>query len=285
VIVARGRFLSPTFFVMPHVTRKLITGLAATALVLVVMPASSAQASGARCPAGFEISDHRGDYGPGPEQADENTLPAIRASARRGDAVELDVSSLKDGTEILFHDARWNRATDAAGRVARTRWRQARSILVQPHGTPLARLTEALQLTRRLGVTPVYLDIKGGTSEHITHVANILHRTHTARRVLITSWTRKTGEVAPGLRRMYKPDGPAPSLAEVRTLHVQAVGLHVGQMNHKPTLVSRLRHRLGVKVTSRIASTTEEWADVMRYPVQGMLTSRGAALARWCAGE
>ena len=51
----------------------------------------------------------------------ENTMPAFRASARRGFVLELDVKLTKDLVPVVIHDATLDRTTPCAGQVnART---------------------------------------------------------------------------------------------------------------------------------------------------------------------
>ncbi len=64
---------------------------------------------------GRRIIAHRG----GAANAPENTLAAFRSAARLGVTwVEVDVALLRDGTAVLFHDARLERCTDGHGRLA-----------------------------------------------------------------------------------------------------------------------------------------------------------------------
>lgn len=62
----------------------------------------------------FELVAHRGCGGHCPE----NTVQAVRASAGRLPAVEVDVRRCGSGELVAVHDERVDRVTDGAGRVA-----------------------------------------------------------------------------------------------------------------------------------------------------------------------
>lgn len=47
----------------------------------------------------------------------ENTRPAVRAAARRADAVEVDVRRCRTGEPVVVHDATLDRVTDTTGPV------------------------------------------------------------------------------------------------------------------------------------------------------------------------
>ena len=64
---------------------------------------------------GRRVIAHRG----GAANAPENTLAAFRSAAQLGVTwVEVDVSLLRDGTAVLFHDDRLERCTDGYGLLA-----------------------------------------------------------------------------------------------------------------------------------------------------------------------
>jgi len=62
----------------------------------------------------FLVVAHRGGLGLGPE----STLPVFRRAVEMGvDVLEMDVRRSADGTLVVFHDARVDRATDGTGRI------------------------------------------------------------------------------------------------------------------------------------------------------------------------
>jgi glycerophosphoryl diester phosphodiesterase len=102
----------------------------------------------------MEIIGHRGCA----EQVPENTLLAIRESARRLPAVEIDVRRCESGELVVFHDATLERVTDAEGRISETSWSELRELTVCDSGESIPSLEAALQ-TVPDGVT-VQLELK-----------------------------------------------------------------------------------------------------------------------------
>lgn len=71
-------------------------------------------------------SAHRGGAG----EAPENTIEALRASARWADVLDLDTQVLGDGTPVLMHDVTVDRTTSSAGPVTgynAAQWQMLRS--------------------------------------------------------------------------------------------------------------------------------------------------------------
>src|SRR5919202_3816618 len=67
-----------------------------------------------------QIWAHRGGpYADGRPAYPENTLPAFRAAARRGDVIELDARLTRGGALVVMHDATLDRTTPCRGRVDR----------------------------------------------------------------------------------------------------------------------------------------------------------------------
>ena len=104
----------------------------------------------------------------------ESTMPAFRASARRGFVLELDVKLTKDLVPVVIHDATLDRTTPCAGQVnARTyaelladcrstprhRWQLRAARARDRRRAPIPKLSEVLALARHAGVR-VNLEIK-----------------------------------------------------------------------------------------------------------------------------
>ena len=90
---------------------------------------------------------HRGamDFAP------QNTLPSFLLAQKQGaDGVELDVQLTRDGTLVVFHDARVDALTDGRGPVAALTWDQVRRLDAGSHfgpawkNTPIPTLDEVL---------------------------------------------------------------------------------------------------------------------------------------------
>src|SRR5262249_14682751 len=102
----------------------------------------------------MDVVAHRGLWGAAPE----NSLAAVSAAACAGfTLVAVDVRVSADGAPFLRHDARLERTTSAAGRLATLPAAHARRARLAD-GSPLPRLEEALDLCR--GRAVLCLDVK-----------------------------------------------------------------------------------------------------------------------------
>lgn len=88
----------------------------------------------------MEIIGHRGCSA----QYPENTVPAVRETARRLGAVEVDVRRCRTGELIAFHDERVDRVTDTEGAVADLGWERLRELSVDDSDYQIARLSDVL---------------------------------------------------------------------------------------------------------------------------------------------
>ena len=241
---------------------------------LVGVPSPAAAVPGG-CDPDFEIVDHRGAHNP----RDENTVPAIRLGARRGESIEIDVSATSDGHLILMHDNRIDRTTNGDGLVAEMTFEEIRTYRTEPHGEIIPTLDEALTAAAPYGVD-VYLDVKNRTDEVLLDVAQIIRNHYMADRVLVTSWTGKMNVLTDDILLQYKPDGEAPTVADVQQKDASSVGLRRSQMSH--ALVNDLR-LAGIEVHSRLVSTPAAWDRVTRYAIQGALTNKPLQLTEYCS--
>lgn len=101
------------------------------------------------------IIAHRGASG----EAPENTLAAFRLAAAQGARwIEFDVSLLGDGTPVVWHDARFERCSNAVGPLARadraalTRIDAGGWFGAAFRGEPVATLDATLELIAELGL-------------------------------------------------------------------------------------------------------------------------------------
>ena len=76
---------------------------------------------------GYQKVAHRGLHAAG-KGVPENSLPAFRAAAEAGYAIELDVHRAADGTLVVFHDHDLRRMTGARGTVERMDFRSLRRL-------------------------------------------------------------------------------------------------------------------------------------------------------------
>lgn len=227
------------------------------------------------CEPRFEVVDHRGA-----NQRDENTVPAIRLNARRGQSIEIDVRATSDGHLILMHDRTFTRTTNGDGLVvAETTFAKARTLRTDPRREIIPTLGEALTSAAPHDVD-VYLDVKDRTDEVLLRVAKAIRNHDMRDRALVTSWTGKMNGLTDGILLQYKPRGAQPTVADAEQKDASSVGLMPRQMSHN--LVRGLR-RAGIEVHSRLVSTPEAWDRVTEYRIHGALTNRPNGLEEYCS--
>jgi glycerophosphoryl diester phosphodiesterase len=92
-------------------------GLVASLAVLGAVPATtSAKSAATGHHRTVAIHAHRGgSVLAGKPAYPENTLPAFRAAAKRGDVLELDVHVTQDGVPVVLHDGKLDRTTACTG--------------------------------------------------------------------------------------------------------------------------------------------------------------------------
>jgi len=244
------------------------------AACLLGVPSPAAAVAGG-CDPDFEVVDHRGAQ----NQRDENTVPAIRLGARRGESIEIDVSATSDGHLILMHDNRIDRTTNGEGLVAEMTFEEIRTYRTEPRGEIIPTLDEALTAAAPYPVD-VYLDVKNRTDEVLLDVAQIIRNHAMTDRALVTSWTGKMNVLTDDILLQYKPEGEAPTVADVQQKDASSVGLKRSQMSHP--LVDGLRLE-GIEVHSRLVSTPAAWDKVTQYQIQGALTNKPKELAEYCS--
>ncbi len=238
-------------------------------------PAAARVAGG--CESSFEVVDHRGAH----HKWDENTVPAITAAARRGESVELDVRATVDARLVLMHDATIDRTTTGSGWVAATTFQQLRTYLTEPGGEVVPTLREAMRAAGPFGID-VYLDVKDKSDAVLLAVAQVIRRSGMVDRTLVTSWNGKMRLLAADIDRQWKPDGPAPTAAEVVDRGVESVGLFPQQMSEY--LIDSLR-AADIEVHSRLVSTVPAWDRVTAYAIQGALTNAPVGLTKYCTNK
>ncbi len=248
----------------------------AACLVGVSTPAAAVPGG---CEPNFEIVDHRGAH----NQRDENTVPAIRLGARRGQSIEIDVSATSDGQLILMHDNRIDRTTNGEGLVAEMTFEEIRTYRTEPRGEIIPTLDEALTAAAPYTAEPynvdVYLDVKTRTDDVLLAVAQVIRDHEMTESALVTSWTGKMNVLTDDILLQYKPEGDAPTVEAVQQKDASSVGLKATQMSHE--LVDSLR-LAQIEVHSRLVSTPAAWDRVTEYAIQGALTNKPNELEEYC---
>ncbi|MFB6165308.1 MAG: glycerophosphodiester phosphodiesterase [Haloarculaceae archaeon] len=89
----------------------------------------------------MEIIGHRGCA----DQCPENTVAAVKRSARYVDAVEVDVRRCGSGELVVFHDETVDRLTDGSGTVADLTLSELQSLEVMDSGESIPQLADVLE--------------------------------------------------------------------------------------------------------------------------------------------
>jgi len=107
----------------------------------------------------------------------ENTLAGIRwAAANNISWIELDVSVLKDGTPVMFHDDTMERTSNGMGRLRKKTWPEIRDLDAGSwfsdafKGERIPHLEEALVLVKNLGLG-LNLELKTHDKTDLEHQA------------------------------------------------------------------------------------------------------------------
>ena len=98
---------------------------------------------------------HRGLHG----QFPENSIPAFRAAAEAGYAIETDVRLSADGVPVLIHDADTLRMTGTAGKVSDLTLKQLQALRLGGSAEHIPTLAELVPLLAASG-TPLLLELK-----------------------------------------------------------------------------------------------------------------------------
>ena len=108
---------------------------------------------------GYQKVAHRGLHAAG-KGVPENSLPAFRAAAEAGYAIELDVHRAADGTLVVFHDHDLRRMTGARGTVERMDFRSLRRLRLGGTACTIPLLREVLECVG--GRVPLLIELKNG---------------------------------------------------------------------------------------------------------------------------
>ncbi len=90
----------------------------------------------------------------------ENSLTAVDLAVRARLGVEIDVRLSRDGTAVVFHDARLSRVCGRPGRVSEHEYDELRHLRLAGTDDVIPSLSDVLALVR--GAAPVLLDLKCG---------------------------------------------------------------------------------------------------------------------------
>jgi glycerophosphoryl diester phosphodiesterase len=88
----------------------------------------------------------------------ENTAPAFAAALARGYGIECDLRPARDGTPMVFHDARLDRLMEGSGPLAAFDPRELKQLRYRDHDARMLTFAELLELVS--GKVPLLVEIK-----------------------------------------------------------------------------------------------------------------------------
>ena len=119
----------------------------------------------------MDLIGHRGCG----DQYPENTVRAMRSTARHLPAVEMDVRRCGSGEVVVFHDETVDRVTDGAGRVADLGREELARLSVQGSGEAVPLLDEVLDALPRRTRVQVELKEHGLTADVLEALESSTH--------------------------------------------------------------------------------------------------------------
>lgn len=128
--------------------------------------------------------------------APENTLPAVqKAGEVNYFACEFDIQPTKDGIWVVMHDETIDRMTNGKGKIADYTYDELLQFNIKKgtnikdyHGTKIPSLTEMLDECAKFNLHPM-IEIKGGNSENIEALIEILEERDIVEDVIIISFS------------------------------------------------------------------------------------------------
>jgi glycerophosphoryl diester phosphodiesterase len=224
---------------------------------------------------------HRGFSG----QAPENTLAAFRmAQAAGADAVELDVTTSKDGEVVVIHDPKVDRTTNGRGKVADLTLKE---LLALDAGSWFdrryaeERIPTLEEVLRLLGPTGLLINIEIkkeaalGTEEK---VSELVRRAGLLERVVVSSFDHprvvRVREIAPRLVTAVlvgRASLAGPSLAAA----ARDAGARMLVAQHRALTLEAVEEarRLGLKVWAYTADSTRDMKRMLGLGVDGIVTN------------
>lgn len=236
----------------------------------------------------FVAMAHRGGWLTDADRARENTSHAFAQAVALGyEYLEVDVRTTADGEVVVFHDARLERVTDAAGPISERTWAELASVRVA--GTdPVPRLADALAAFPQ---TRFNIDLKDDRS--VQPLAELLVQPDVVGRVCVGSFSgsrlRAFRRVAPTVLTGVTPigvawDGFALLLRRLRVDPGAVLQIPSRVLAERVPLVRRdlvdFVHATGRQVHVWTIDDAAEMERLIDLGVDGIITNDLAALRR-----
>ncbi len=235
---------------------------------------------------------HRGNSSVAPQ----NTLAAFESAWRTGaDAIELDVHLTADRQVVVLHDDVVDETTDGTGRVGDLSLDAVRALDAGASfsrayaGQRVPTFEDVVRLVAERPGVELLVELKGIWSvEDALLVTKQVDDADLADRVVVQSFWPPTvaalRDAASHLDRALllslQPDGLAELVAVCADLGAVACNPEVALLAQVPDLVATL-HEAGLRVHVWTANTADEWDDLLRQGVDGIMTDRPDRLGGW----
>ena len=126
----------------------------------------------------------------------ENALISLKALHAKGvPFAEIDISRLKDGTYILFHDGVWDQKSTGKGPVAATNWEDSQKILLKDtRGQISASRPTKFEDVLSWAKGKMYLEIDFKSSADPAQVIDLIRKADMLEQVILISYTAEQAE-------------------------------------------------------------------------------------------
>lgn len=233
---------------------------------------------------------HRGASADAPE----NTPAAFELGFRSARWLETDVQPTADGVPVLLHDPDVARTTDGAGAVRQMHSAELAALDAGSWFDPRYAAERVPHLAMLLSMLPpdghVLLEIKGPHDDaQLATILRVVEASPADDRVLLQSFER---DELTRLHRM-RPQRPLGLLTTAWDDDPVAACAHLGAITYNPhfqLLTGRERelrrlHEAGISSAPYTADDPADWAWLDAMGIDGIITNRPRALARWLAAR
>ncbi len=223
----------------------------------------------------LEVIAHRGHVTAG---VDENTVAAFDAARDRGFSIEADVWVDADGVLWVFHDRDTTKLTGTPGLITEMSTAEVEDLRYRRAGSPLLRLSEAMDAFQTYPRTRVYLEPKAGyLADEIADMVVARGRTAST---WITDHIDRARAAQPSVQVVAKVTGALPK--RPRRFLSDGVDIVAGPSGRLVAATVARYQRRGIEVQGRNANSTASWRRMIQAGADAQLTDRPAALTQFC---
>ncbi len=250
----------------------LSVGLLAGSVTLA--PAAVAVAAPTSCD-GLEVIAHRGHVTRG---VDQNTPASFDAARDRGFSIEADVWVDAQGVLWVFHDRDTTKLTGTPGLITEKSTAEVEALRYTKAGSPLLRLTEAMDRFRTYPGTRIYLEPKAA------YLADDVARLVVARGQTASTWITdhidRARAAQSAVQVVAKVDGALPE--SPRRFVSDGIDIVAAPSGRLVAATVERYQRRGLEVQGRNANSTASWRRMIQAGADAQLTDRPAGLTKFC---